>query len=235
MKAGTAPDVTIDWRVLALDLASGKELWSVSACKGKPRSRSTPRTPGPARRPWRTRMACTRSSAPRAHWRRLTMWAGGCGGPQLGVHPMLQGYGTGSSPAILDGRVFVQSFSVEGGWLACFDAKSGKELWRATRDAGTSWSTPLLWKNQKLHRRERVESRRDGATDRIRHRGRGLPLAAKALRPTHAKTRATWAELLRRVPDRRPALPLVRREALFHRAEPLGSLLPLSRALPPGL
>ena len=68
---------------------------------------------------------------------------------ELGVHPMLEGYGTGSSAAILDGRVFVQSFSAEEGWLACFDAKSGRELWRATHEASTSWSTPLVWKNQK--------------------------------------------------------------------------------------
>ncbi|NOT32362.1 MAG: PQQ-binding-like beta-propeller repeat protein [Planctomycetes bacterium] len=146
---GKAPDVMIDWRVLALDLASGKELWSVSACKAKPKFPIHPSNTWATETPVAdangvyafigpTGTLAAFDTAGKALWK-----------AELGVHPMLEGYGTGSSPALLDGKVFVQSFNAEEGWLAAFDAKSGKELWRATHDASTSWSTPLVWRNQK--------------------------------------------------------------------------------------
>ena len=147
-KAGDVPEVTIDWHVLALDLASGKELWSASVCKMNPKFPIHPSNTWATETPVAdangvyafigpTGTLAAFDTAGKALWK-----------AELGVHPMLQGYGTGSSPAILDGKVFVQSFNAEVGWLACFDAKNGKELWRATHDASTSWSTPLVWKNQ---------------------------------------------------------------------------------------
>jgi len=148
--AGPVPDVTIDWRVVALDLATGKERWSQSACKAKPKFPIHPSNT------WATETAVADANGVYAFFGATGTLAAfdPSGKPlwkaELGSYPTMQGYGTGSSPAILDGKVFVQCFNQEKSFVVCLDTKSGKELWRLARDtAATSWSTPLVWKNQK--------------------------------------------------------------------------------------
>ena len=51
---------------------------------------------------------------------------------------------TGSSPILHDGIVAVQADVQKGSFIAAFDAKDGKELWRRTRDDVPTWSTPTV-------------------------------------------------------------------------------------------
>ena len=51
---------------------------------------------------------------------------------------------TGSSPILHDGVVVVQADVQKGSFIAAFDAKDGKELWRKTRDDVPTWSTPTV-------------------------------------------------------------------------------------------
>ena len=51
---------------------------------------------------------------------------------------------TGSSPILHDGVVVVQADVQKGSFVAAFDAKDGKELWRKTRDDVPTWSTPTV-------------------------------------------------------------------------------------------
>ena len=51
---------------------------------------------------------------------------------------------TGSSPILHDGVVVVQADVQKGSFIAAFDAKTGKELWRRTRDDVPTWSTPTV-------------------------------------------------------------------------------------------
>lgn len=148
--AGAVPDVTIDWRVVALDLATGKERWSASACKAKPKFPIHPSNT------WATETAVADANGVYAFFGATgTLAAFDPSGKslwktELGSYPIMQGYGTGSSPAILDGKVFVQCFNQEKSFVACFATKTGKELWRLEREKpATSWATPLVWKNQK--------------------------------------------------------------------------------------
>jgi outer membrane protein assembly factor BamB len=53
-------------------------------------------------------------------------------------------WGFASSPVIHDGRVIVQADVQEGSFLAAFDVKTGKELWRTSRDDVPTWSTPTV-------------------------------------------------------------------------------------------
>ena len=149
-KAGTAPDVSIDWRVLALDLATGKEKWSASAATGKPKFPIHPSNT------WATETPVADAQGVIAFFGATGTLAAfdASGKPrwkaELGSHPVMQGYGTAASPAIHDGKVYVQCFNEDESFLACFDAASGKELWRQKNDqVGTSWASPLVWHNQK--------------------------------------------------------------------------------------
>ena len=51
---------------------------------------------------------------------------------------------TGSSPILHDGVVVVQADVQKGSFIAAFDAKDGKELWRKTREDVPTWSTPTV-------------------------------------------------------------------------------------------
>ena len=51
---------------------------------------------------------------------------------------------TGSSPILHDGVVVVQADVQKGSFIAAFDAKTGKELWRKTREDVPTWSTPTV-------------------------------------------------------------------------------------------
>jgi outer membrane protein assembly factor BamB len=66
----------------------------------------------------------------------------------LGAHPMQFGHGTASSPALADGRLFVQCDNEEKSFLVALDVKTGQELWRTPRTERTGWSSPLVWKNK---------------------------------------------------------------------------------------
>ena len=52
-----------------------------------------------------------------------------------------------SSPIIYNGVVIIQCDVLENSFLAAFDVKTGKELWKTTRDDYPGWSTPNIYKN----------------------------------------------------------------------------------------
>jgi outer membrane protein assembly factor BamB len=52
-----------------------------------------------------------------------------------------------SSPIIYNGVVIIQCDVLENSFLGAFDIKTGKELWRTTRDDYPGWCTPNIYKN----------------------------------------------------------------------------------------
>jgi outer membrane protein assembly factor BamB len=69
----------------------------------------------------------------------------------LKPHQPIRDYGTGASPALHGDRLFVLNDNEDQGFLAAFDKRTGKELWRTARTFGTprktGWSTPFVWEN----------------------------------------------------------------------------------------
>ena len=53
-------------------------------------------------------------------------------------------WGFASSPVIHNGRVILQADVQKGSFLAAFDARSGKQLWRTPRADVPTWSTPAV-------------------------------------------------------------------------------------------
>jgi outer membrane protein assembly factor BamB len=56
-------------------------------------------------------------------------------------------WGTGGSPAVHKGRLYLVSDNDVQSFLVAFDARTGKEIWRVNRQEGTNWSTPFVWEN----------------------------------------------------------------------------------------
>jgi outer membrane protein assembly factor BamB len=69
----------------------------------------------------------------------------------LKAHQTIRDYGTGASPALHGDRLFVVNDNEDEGFIAAFDKRTGKELWRTPRVFGTprktAWSTPFVWEN----------------------------------------------------------------------------------------
>ena len=53
-------------------------------------------------------------------------------------------WGEGSSPALASNVVIVIQDNNQASFIYAFDKKSGKELWKKSRDEGSSWTTPYV-------------------------------------------------------------------------------------------
>ena len=65
----------------------------------------------------------------------------------MGPFKTRNNWGTGASPVLHQGRIYVVNDNDEGSFLAAYDARTGAELWRVNRDEGTNWATPFVWQN----------------------------------------------------------------------------------------
>jgi outer membrane protein assembly factor BamB len=57
--------------------------------------------------------------------------------------PMEAYHGTAGSPLLYKDRLILYQDQFAGSFIAAFDTRSGKELWRTKRDADTGWGTPI--------------------------------------------------------------------------------------------
>jgi len=133
------------WEVTCLDLATGRIEWQ---------QRAAEQAPGIPTHPSNTYATET----PATDGEHVFVWLASIGNVfaytltgepawqvDLGVFPMTSNLGTGSSPILCGGRLIVQSYNEEKAFVVALDPSSGKEVWRAERAKGTSWSTPFVW------------------------------------------------------------------------------------------
>ena len=62
---------------------------------------------------------------------------------------MRMGWGSASSPALHNGRLYIVNDNDEGSYVAAFEARTGTELWRVARDEGSNWTTPYVWQHER--------------------------------------------------------------------------------------
>jgi outer membrane protein assembly factor BamB len=135
------------WRLLCLETRSGKILWDKLAWEAVPRverhtkathCNSTPATDG-------TRIAALLGSEGLFCFdmNGETLWKKELGKLDSGPYdaPSVR-WGFASSPVLHDGKVVVQCDSLSEQFLAVFDAKDGRELWRTPRKEVSTWCTP---------------------------------------------------------------------------------------------
>ena len=137
------------WRILALDRNNGKVLWDKAGHKGIPRvkrhtkathNNSTPATDG-------NRIVTIFGSEGLFCFDRdgELIWKKDLGPMDSGFFamPMAQ-WGFASSPVIHEGKVVVQCDVQTNSFIALFDLKDGREIWRTPRKDVPTWSTPTV-------------------------------------------------------------------------------------------
>jgi outer membrane protein assembly factor BamB len=63
--------------------------------------------------------------------------------------PMRLSWGTASSPALHNGRLYIVNDNEKESYAVCLDARTGSERWRVARDEKSNWSTPFIWAHDK--------------------------------------------------------------------------------------
>ena len=137
------------WRLLAVNRASGEIIWNVLGNEASPRVKRHPKS-----------THC--NSTPATDGRHIVTIFGSEGlfcfdadGKQLwkkDLGPMDAGFyivpsaqwGFASSPVIHDGRVIVLCDVLTNSFLAAFELASGKELWRTPRSDVPTWGSPAI-------------------------------------------------------------------------------------------
>ena len=141
-----APRPEHEWKVLCLDLASGKVLWEHVVHHGEP--------PGPIH----TKNSYA-SETPVTDGERVYALMGNIGvfcldfeGKEVWSYPiephrMASSWGTAASPTLHGDRLYLVNDNAEKSFILALDKRTGKEVWRVDRDEGSNWSTPCVWVN----------------------------------------------------------------------------------------
>ena len=58
------------------------------------------------------------------------------------------GWGTAASPVLHKGRLYIVNDNESDSYILALDSKTGKELFRVSRDEKSNWATPYIWQNR---------------------------------------------------------------------------------------
>jgi outer membrane protein assembly factor BamB len=142
-------DTEHEWRVYALDKKTGAIKWQHSPYKGVPKikrhmknshANSTLATDG------ERLIAFFGSEGLYAYDLKGTLlWKKDLGVLDTGYYMVPEAqWETGSSPVLHDGKIVLQVDVQKNSFLAVFDAKDGRELWRVPRTDVPTWSSPTV-------------------------------------------------------------------------------------------
>jgi outer membrane protein assembly factor BamB len=141
--ASTAPH---RWMVYDIDAQTGKVRWERQV------SSNPPGLPKHLKNSYASETAVTDGERVYFYFANAGIFAFDLNGMPVWSKPMgpfktRNNWGTGGSPALHGGRLYVVNDNDAQSFLAAFDAKTGNELWRVDRMEGTNWSTPFLWQH----------------------------------------------------------------------------------------
>ncbi|MBM3980291.1 MAG: hypothetical protein FJ304_08395 [Planctomycetes bacterium] len=145
---GGAPKETYQFKIVCLERASGKTLWEKTAKEARP----TISTHGS--NTFATETPVSDGEHVYAYFGMTGLFCYDLTGKDvwkkdLGSYSMMAGWGTASSPVLAGDKLIVQCDNEEKSFLAAYDKKTGKDLWKVERRGERSgWSTPLVWKTK---------------------------------------------------------------------------------------
>jgi outer membrane protein assembly factor BamB len=135
------------WKVICLDLVSGKVLWERTVHEGSPPGLTHAKN-------------SYASETPVTDGQRVYAYFGNVGVYCLDVegkpvwsktiepHAMKMGWGTAASPVLQLDYLYIVNDNEEKSYLLALNKLTGEEVWRAHRDEKSNWSTPFVWTNK---------------------------------------------------------------------------------------
>jgi outer membrane protein assembly factor BamB len=138
------PQSEHQWKVLCLDLATGKVQWEKTVHRG------APPTPIHVKNSYGAETPVTDGERVYALFGNIgvftfTVEGGEVWSKRLEPRKTRFGWGTAASPVLHGERLFVVNDNSEQAELFALEAKTGKELWRVDRDEKSNWATPFIW------------------------------------------------------------------------------------------
>lgn len=143
-------DVVHQWKVYGLDKNTGEILWGRTAHEGIPEvkrhQKSTHANPTPATDGEHVVAFFGSEGLYCYDLEGDLLWKKDLGVLRSGFFQVPAAeWGFASSPVIHDGMVIVQSDVLEDSFLAAFDIRDGREIWRTEREDVPTWSTPTVY------------------------------------------------------------------------------------------
>ncbi|MBK6796521.1 MAG: PQQ-binding-like beta-propeller repeat protein [Acidobacteria bacterium] len=135
------------WVVYCLDFKTGKTLWEREVFKG------APKMPHHLKNTYASETPATDGERIYALFGNVGLFCFDMAGKPLWqqlYEPRKTrfGWGTAASPVVYKDRVYVVNDNDEQSFLAAYDKKTGKQIWKADREIGTNWVTPYIWENK---------------------------------------------------------------------------------------
>lgn len=132
-----------EFKVLLIDRNNGKTIWERTVAKEKPKE-STHEFGS-----WASNSPCTDGERIYAYFGSRGIHCLDFNGKILwqkdfGQMEKSMSFGEGESPALYNGRLFIQWDHQGESFIVALNAKTGEEIWRQKRDETTSWATPLV-------------------------------------------------------------------------------------------
>lgn len=143
---GKKPDTSLDFKLLCLSLQDGKILWETSLAQKQPKYPIHPSNTYATESPTSDGKHIFCYFAAIGEVAAVDMDGKVAWSTNVGAFPSGNGFGTGSSLALLDDQLFVQCDNDESSFVVALNKQNGKEVWKKERSSRTSWSTPFLWK-----------------------------------------------------------------------------------------
>jgi outer membrane protein assembly factor BamB len=135
------------WKVLCLDLESGKVLWEKLARKGKPQGSIH------IKNSYATETPVTDGERVYAYFGNHGLYCYTMDGDLLWskdwpARKTRHGWGLAASPVLYRDRLYVVNDNDEQSFLVALDTRTGREIWRKKRDEKSNWATPYIWENE---------------------------------------------------------------------------------------
>lgn len=142
-----APKTVHRWKVICLDLKTGKPLWEKEAHKGKPAHGHHIKSSYASETP------VTDGQHVYAYFGNLGVFCYTMDGKAVWNHAVeaektRYSWGTAASPALHKNRLYIVHDNENESFLLALDAATGKEVWQVDRKEKSNWATPYIWQNK---------------------------------------------------------------------------------------
>jgi outer membrane protein assembly factor BamB len=135
------------WKLTCIDFNTGKPLWDKVVHRGSPGE------PIHLKNTYASETPVTDGERVYVYFGNLGLYCYDMKGElvwskSIAPQKMRTGWGTGSSPVVHEGRVYLMNDNEESSYLAAFDKRTGNEIWKVDRDEKSNWGTPLVWSHK---------------------------------------------------------------------------------------